>query len=91
MGINTYKKYHKKNKILKSERKDLRTVKKGLYGLKALTSGIVTPEQLETARRIVSRITKRIGKIFINVFCNYPQTKKPLLSRMGKGVGGIDN
>lgn len=90
MEINKYKKYYKQNKIVKNEKNNLRSLRKGFYGLKLLESGIVTPKQLETARRVIARITKRTGKIFINVSCNHPLTKKPLLSRMGKGAGGIE-
>jgi large subunit ribosomal protein L16 len=91
MEINKYKKYHKQNISGKKEKDTLRGLKKGFYGLKVLESGIITPKQLETARRVIARITKRIGKIFINISCNHPLTKKPLLSRMGKGSGGIDS
>jgi len=90
MEINKYKKYHKQQKIGKNEKDRLRNLRKGCYGLKVLQPGIITPKQLETARRIISRITKRTGKVFINIFCNHPLTKKPLLSRMGKGAGSID-
>jgi large subunit ribosomal protein L16 len=88
MEINKYKKYHRR-KVGKKEKDTLRGLNKGFYGLKVLESGIITPKQLETIRRVISRITKRVGKIFINVSCDYPLTKKPLLSRMGKGSGGI--
>jgi large subunit ribosomal protein L16 len=91
MEINKYKKYHKIKKIRKHEKDSLRGLRKGYYGIQVLEAGIITPKQLETIRRVVSRITKRTGKIFINVSCNHPITKKPLLSRMGKGSGGIDN
>jgi large subunit ribosomal protein L16 len=91
MQINKYKKYHKRKNFEKNEKDNLLDLKKGFYGLKVLESGIITPKQLETARRILARITKRIGKIFMNISCNLPVTKKPLLSRMGKGAGGIDS
>jgi large subunit ribosomal protein L16 len=84
-----YKKYHKQTKIIKNEKDSLQSIKKGFYGLKALESGIITPKQLETARRVITRITKRTSKIFTNVPFTHPLTKKPLLSRMGKGAGGI--
>jgi len=90
MEINKFKKHHKQSKLQKNEKNSLQNLKKGFYGLKVLESGIVTPKQLETARRVIARITKRTGKIFINVSCNHPLTKKPLLSRMGKGAGGVD-
>jgi large subunit ribosomal protein L16 len=90
MQLNKYKKYHRQTKIGKNEKETFRNVKKGYYGLKTKSFGLITPKQLETARRALSRITKRTGKIFINIFCNHPITKKPLLSRMGKGAGSIN-
>ena len=90
MEINKFKKHHKQSKIEKNEKNKLQILRKGFYGLKVLESGVITPKQLETARRVIARITNRTGKIFINVFCNHPLTKKPLLSRMGKGAGSID-
>ena len=90
MEINKYKKYHKKRNIFKNEKNKLVNIKKGFYGLKILECGIITPKQLETARRVIARLTKRNGKIIINVFCNHPLTKKPLLSRMGKGAGNTN-
>ena len=90
MEINKFKKHHKQLKIEKNEKNKLQILRKGFYGLKVLESGIITPKQLETARRVIARITNRTGKTFINVFCNHPLTKKPLLSRMGKGAGSID-
>jgi large subunit ribosomal protein L16 len=90
MEINKYKKYHKQ-KIEKNEIYNLRDIRKGYYGLKTLESGVITPKQLETVRRIISKITKRTGNVFVNIYCSHPLTKKPLLSRMGKGSGGIDS
>jgi len=89
MEIRKYKKYHKKKKISKNEKISAISLKKGFYGLKVIEAGIITPKQLETLRRIIARITKRMGKILINVSFNHALTKKPLLSRMGKGSGNI--
>jgi large subunit ribosomal protein L16 len=91
MEIKKYKKYHKKKNICKFEKNKLISIKRGLYAIKTLNSGILTPKQLETARRIIAKITKRLGKIIINIFFKHPLTKKPLLSRMGKGSGNIEN
>ena len=90
MQIVKYKKqYKKKFNTVKTE--FLGTVQVGSYGLKAISSGFLTAKQLETARRVIARITKRTGKILIRVFFNQPLTKKPLLTRMGKGSGPIKN
>lgn len=91
MEIKNYKKFHRKRNIHKKENIKQAVVKRGFYGLKVLESGVITPKELETARRILTRLTKRTGKIFINVVFKHPLTKKPLLSRMGKGSGGIES
>jgi len=64
-------------------------VKFGVYGLKVIECGIITQKELETARRIIARMTKRYAKVTLNVKCFHPLTKKSLLSRMGKGSGNI--
>jgi large subunit ribosomal protein L16 len=90
MVTKKYKKYHKIKKVLKNANNNLRAIKKGIYGLKVIEFGVITPKQLETARRLISKITKRTGKSIINICFNLPLTKKPLSSRMGKGCGSID-
>jgi len=90
MKIYVYKKLHKKN-IKKEFNCFLDTVKFGSYGIQVLESGILVSEQIEIVRRLVSRITKRLGFLFIRIFFHHPITKKPLKSRMGKGVGIINN
>jgi len=89
MEIKKYKKYHKKKKIFKLEKSSLVTPNQGLYGLKSLSCGFITPQQLESSRRIISRITKRSGKLFLKIKFEQALTKKPLLSRMGKGCGSF--
>jgi len=61
----------------------------GFYGLKTLKAGVLKVTQLEVIRRILTRILKRGSKIYIRAFFIFPITKKPLLTRMGKGAGGI--
>lgn len=91
MKINKYKKYHKIKNIFKIEKSSVAKITKGFYGLKVLVSGVINAKQLESMRRIITRVTKRSVKVFINISFNHPLTKKPLLSRMGKGVGSIDS
>jgi len=61
----------------------------GFFGLKAIAFGILTKKQIEAVRKIIMRKTKKLGKLFIRVFFNFPLTKKPVLTRMGKGCGPI--
>ena len=82
-----YKKQHKKKGNYLSSSKYVGVIQYGVVGLKAAVSGVLTFKQVETARRVIARVMKRSGKIFIRVFFSHPLTKKPLLTRMGKGMG----
>ncbi len=59
----------------------------GEYGLKAIECGAVSNRQIEAARIAISRRVKRGGKVWIRVFPDFPVTKKPAETRMGKGKG----
>ncbi|MBW2618426.1 MAG: 50S ribosomal protein L16 [Deltaproteobacteria bacterium] len=59
----------------------------GAYGLKALSCGRLTAQQIEAARIAMTRHVKRSGRIWIRVFPDRPFTKKPAETRMGKGKG----
>lgn len=63
------------------------TLKFGVLGLKSTSSGFVSARQLEAARRTMTRKLERKGKIWLRIFPDYPVTRKPNESRMGKGVG----
>jgi large subunit ribosomal protein L16 len=88
MRINIYKKKHKIKKI-SLVKNYAGNIQFGFYGIKSLESGILLTQEVETIRRTISKITKRAGKVLIRVFFSQPITKKPLKSRMGKGVGII--
>ena len=87
MKLRKYKKYHKNKNIYKIEKNN--SVRQGFYGVKAVNQGILTPKQIETARRTISRITGRSAKVLLRLNFEQPLTKKPLLTRMGKGCGEI--
>jgi large subunit ribosomal protein L16 len=63
----------------------------GDYGLQALESAWVTAEQIEAARRAITRYIRRGGKVWIRVFPDKPVTKKPAETRMGSGKGNPDH
>jgi large subunit ribosomal protein L16 len=63
----------------------------GSVGLKALESGVINKNQIESARKILIRKTNRQIKIWINIVFNYSVTSKPLGTRMGKGKGKISH
>lgn len=59
----------------------------GEYALQALEPCWITANQIEAARRAMTRYIKRGGKIWIKVFPHKPVTKKPAEVRMGSGKG----
>ena len=59
----------------------------GSHGLKAITAGRITSNQIESARKVVSRYAAKTGKVWIRVFPDRPYTQKPAEVKMGKGKG----
>ena len=59
----------------------------GSFGLQALDCHWLTSNQIEAARKVITRIVKRTGKMWIRIFPDKPVSKKPLETRMGKGKG----
>lgn len=51
----------------------------------------MTSQQIEAARRVLSRSIKRGGKIWIRVFPDKPITKKGNETPMGAGKGAVDH
>jgi len=63
----------------------------GEYGLQALEGAWITTRQIEAARVVLSRYTKRGGQIWINIFPHLAKTKKPAEVRMGSGKGSPED
>ncbi len=61
----------------------------GDFGLKATTSAYVTNRQLEAARKVIVRYTRKVGKLWFRVFPDVPYTKKGLEMPMGSGKGDV--
>lgn len=59
----------------------------GEFGIQALEPAWITSNQIEAARRAMTRYIKRGGKIWIKIFPDKPITQKPAETRMGKGKG----
>jgi large subunit ribosomal protein L16 len=59
----------------------------GEYGLQALQPAWLTARQIEAARRVITRVVRRTGKIWIRVFPDNPITERAAESRMGSGKG----
>lgn len=63
------------------------TISYGDYAIQALEPCWMTANQIESARRAMTRYIKRGGNIWIKVFPDKPVTKKPAEVRMGSGKG----
>lgn len=84
-----FRKSHKGKRGGKATRKT--TVSFGDFGLKSLSAFWVTSRQIEAARRVMTRYTKRGGKVWIRIFPDKPVTKKGGEMPMGKGKGPVDH
>lgn len=62
----------------------------GSHGLKAVTAGRVTSNQIESARKAITRNLGKTGRVWIRIFPDMPFTKKPAEVKMGKGKGDIE-
>ncbi len=67
------------------------TVSHGEFGLKATSSSRVKSNQIEAARRVISRTLGKTGKVWIKIFPDRPITKKAAEVPMGKGKGDPDH
>lgn len=63
------------------------TVEFGELGLKVLEPVMLNARQLEAVRVAIVRTVKKGAKLWFRVFPDYPYTKKPAETRMGKGKG----
>lgn len=66
------------------------TVAYGDFGLAATEGGYISNRQIEAARVVLSRYTKKFGKTYIRVFPYLGITKKPAEVRMGNGKGTVE-
>ena len=62
-------------------------ITKGEFGIVALEPTWITANQIEATRVTLSRYTKKVGKVYIDIFPDKPITKKPAGTRMGSGKG----
>lgn len=61
----------------------------GSYGVKATTQARVTSNQIEAARRAMTRAAGKTAKIWIRIFPDRPVTAKAAEVGMGKGKGDL--
>ncbi len=65
------------------------TVSFGSHGLKAMTPARITSNQLEAARRALTRAAGKTAKVWIRVFPDRPFTQKAAEVGMGSGKGDL--
>ena len=65
------------------------TVAFGSFGLKALAPARVKSNQIEAARKVLSRSIGKTGRLWIRIFPDMPYTSKPAEVKLGKGKGDL--
>lgn len=63
----------------------------GNFGLKAMAAKWITGNQIEAARRAITRSLKRKGKLWIRIFPTKPVTAKGAETPMGGGKGSVSH
>lgn len=84
-----YKKYHKKLSSFTIKNYSKKELDFGTFGLKVMEHSRISARQIEAMRKIIRRITKRAGILWIKAFPHLPVTSKPSEIRMGKGKGTV--
>ncbi len=65
------------------------TISFGSYGIKATEGKRIMSNQIEAARKALSRAVGKTGKVWIRIFPDMPLTKKPAEVKLGKGKGDL--
>ncbi len=65
------------------------TIAFGSHGLKAMTPARITSNQIESARRALSRAAGKTAKIWVRIFPDRPFTQKAGEVGMGSGKGDV--
>ena len=87
-----YRKWHtmRKNPLKVGVASRGTTVAFGSFGLKALEPARVRSQQIEAARKALSRSIGKTGRFWIRIFPDMPYTKKPAEVKLGKGKGDLE-
>ncbi len=86
-----YRKWHTFRKHATKLQVATRNVKVsfGSHGLKAMEGARLTSNQIESARKAISKNLGKTGRMWIRIFPDMPFTKKPAEVKMGKGKGEL--
>ena len=84
-----HRKWHSDRKDMANLTPDTRGTRLafGSHGLKALTSGRIKSNQIESARKAMAHSLTKAGRTWIRIFPDRPFTSKPPEVPMGKGKG----
>ena len=66
------------------------TIAFGSFALKATGAARIKSNQIEAARKVLSRASGKTGKIWIRIFPDMPYTRKPAEVKLGKGKGELE-
>ena len=65
------------------------TIAFGSHAIKAMQGARIMSNQIEAARKALSRAVGKTGRIWIRIFPDMPLTKKPAEVKLGKGKGDL--
>jgi large subunit ribosomal protein L16 len=87
-----YRKWHTMRKNPKKVGAATRgvTVAFGSFGLKAMDYSRIKSNQIEAARKVLSRSIGKTGRLWIRIFPDMPYTSKPAEVKLGKGKGDLE-
>lgn len=63
----------------------------GSFALKSMEKGWIKDREIESARVVMARATRKSGKFWIRIFPDKPFTKKPPEVTMGAGKGDVSH
>jgi large subunit ribosomal protein L16 len=86
-----YRKWHtmRKNPLKVGPATRGTTVAFGSFGIKALDQARIRSNQIEAARKVLSRSMGKSGRLWIRIFPDMPYTQKPAEVKLGKGKGDL--
>lgn len=61
----------------------------GSFGLKSLGAARIRSNQIEAARKVLSRSIGKTGRLWTRIFPDMPYTQKPAEVKLGKGKGDL--
>ncbi len=87
-----HRKWQKGRKNLSRIRRETRgtNLSFGAFGVKAMSRGRIRANQIEAARKVLTRAVAKGGKMWTRIFPDRPYTQKPAEVGMGKGKGDVE-